>query len=172
MTQTKPVKSMAQTRQIMQLVGNNKVMRLINEILANKVAEFHPQIDFGSDLGCRYPSAEKLIEGNPEDIVQVLDSLAASGILNKIYYDRLLRCPQCTSINLRPMTHCPKCGSGNIKRGRILEHMVCKYTGLEEDFILKGKYICPNCYQTLVATESNYRSLGSVSYTHLRAHET
>jgi hypothetical protein len=151
---------MAQTLQIMQLVGNNKVMRLINEILANKVAEFHPQIDFDSDLGCRYPSAEKLIEGNPEDIVQILDSLAASGILNKIYYDRLLRCPQCTSINLRPMTHCPKCGSGNISRGRILEHLVCKYTGLEEDFILKGKYICPNCYQTLVATESNYRSLG------------
>ncbi|MCJ7764159.1 MAG: hypothetical protein MUO90_03265, partial [Dehalococcoidales bacterium] len=160
MAKTKSDKEPNDNQRFVELAGNIKAMKLVAEILAGNIPEINPLLDFTSELGFRYPAAEKLIEVKGEEIVSILESLAADGILNKVFFDRLLRCPQCQSVNLRPTTHCPKCGSGNIVRGRILEHLVCKYTGLEDDFILKGKYVCPNCYQVLVATEGNYRSLG------------
>ncbi len=160
MTKAKLDKELNETQRIVELVGNKKALKLVTEILAGNIPEINPLFDFTSELGFRYPAAEKLVNAKGEEVVSILESLTADGILNKVFFDRLLRCPQCQSVNLRPTTHCPKCGSGNIVRGRILEHLVCKYVGLEDDFISKGKYICPNCYQVLVTTESNYRSLG------------
>lgn len=147
-------------QRMMELVGDKKAMKLVSEILAGNVSEIKPHFDFGSDLGFTYPVAEKLLGVKSEEAIAIMDHLVADGILGKVFFDRLLRCPQCQSLNLRPTMHCAKCGSGNIVRGRILEHLVCKHTGLENDFISKGKYICPNCLQVLVATDSNYRSLG------------
>jgi predicted RNA-binding Zn-ribbon protein involved in translation (DUF1610 family) len=148
------------SQRIVDLVGNKKALKLVTEILAGSISEIHPAFDFDSDLGFKYPAAEKLVNAKGKEAVSILESLTGDGILNRVFFDRLLRCPQCQSINLRPTTHCARCGSGNIVRGRILEHLVCKYTGLEDDFISKGKYVCPSCYQVLVSTESNYRSLG------------
>jgi predicted RNA-binding Zn-ribbon protein involved in translation (DUF1610 family) len=148
------------SQRIVDLVGNKKALKLVTEILAGSISEIHPVFDFDSELGFKYPAAEKLVNAKGKEAVSILESLAGDGILNRVFFDRLLRCPQCQSINLRPTTHCARCGSGNIVRGRILEHLVCKYTGLEDEFISKGKYVCPSCYQVLVSTESNYRSLG------------
>ena len=63
-------------------------------------------------------------------------------------------------MNLRPSIRCPKCASGNIARGRIIEHMVCGKNGLEEEFIVGGKYICPHCNKPLKFLGTDYRSLG------------
>jgi predicted RNA-binding Zn-ribbon protein involved in translation (DUF1610 family) len=63
-------------------------------------------------------------------------------------------------MNLRPTILCPKCGSGDVIRGRIMEHLVCHYVGLEDEFSVKSRYICPKCHQQLRAIESDYRSLG------------
>ena len=90
----------------------------------------------------------------------MLESLASQGILNKEFFDRFLLCPQCRSANLRPTTYCPKCGSGNITRGRVLEHLICGYVGLEDEFLARGTLICPKCKAELRKQESDYRSLG------------
>ncbi|HEU65290.1 MAG TPA: hypothetical protein ENN57_01325, partial [Chloroflexi bacterium] len=89
-----------------------------------------------------------------------MESLTAQGILKKSFYDRLLRCPRCHSINLRPSTTCPKCNSGNIARGRILEHSPCKYVGVEDEFTSGGRYICPRCKLELRTMGADYQSLG------------
>jgi hypothetical protein len=90
----------------------------------------------------------------------ILESLAGESILEKKFFDKFLYCPQCQSLNLRPVYSCPKCGSGNVVRGRVLEHLVCKYVGTEDEFSLKGKLVCPKCKQELRTLGRDYHSLG------------
>jgi hypothetical protein len=160
MTKAKKEKELKEVKQAIELANNEMAMKLVTRMLAENILEIRPQLDFTSKLGFSYPAIEKLIEGEGEEIITILESLTDNGILKKSFFDRLLRCPQCQSVNLRPTTHCPKCGSGNIARGRILEHFVCNFIGLEGEFISKGKYICPKCYQLLMAIGSDYQSLG------------
>ena len=129
MAKAKSDKELDGAQRIIELVGNKKAMKLVTEIIAGNVSEINLLFDFTSELGFKYPVAEKLISAKSDEVISIMESLAGSGILNKTFFDRLLRCPQCQSINLRPTTNCPKCGSGNIVRGRILEHLACKYTG-------------------------------------------
>jgi len=160
MAKAKRDKELTEVQQAIELVGNKRAMKLVTEMLAGNITDIRPQLDFTSEMGFNYPAIEKLIEHKGEEVISILESLAANGILNKSFFDRMLRCPQCQSVNLRPTTHCPKCGSGNIARGRILEHLICNYVGLEDEFISKGKYVCPKCYQVIMAIESDYRSRG------------
>jgi predicted RNA-binding Zn-ribbon protein involved in translation (DUF1610 family) len=90
----------------------------------------------------------------------MLETLADENILERNFFDKFLYCPQCRSVNLRPLYCCPKCSSGNTIRGRILEHVPCKYVGTEDEFLLKGKLVCPKCWQELHTLDTDYRSLG------------
>ncbi len=139
---------------------DEKVMKLVAEMLAGNIVDIRPQIDFTTELGFNYAAAEKVLGLKGDQLVAVLEALDRADILKKKFFDRLLRCPQCQSLNLRPTTHCSKCGSGNIARGRVLEHIVCKYAGLEEDFVAKGRYTCPKCQQELRTAGVDYQSLG------------
>ncbi len=139
---------------------NEKAMKLVAEMLTEKIIDIRPQLDYASELGFVYPVAEQILGVKAEKVVSILDSLVYKGILNRNFFERLLRCPQCRSLNLRPTTHCPKCGSGDIARGRVLEHFVCGYVGLEDEFVAKGRYICPKCKIELRTIGSDYQSLG------------
>ena len=142
------------------LLENEKAMKLLTEMLAGKIADIRPQLDYSSEQGFIYPAAEQTLGIKGKEVVSILESLADKGILRKDFFERLLRCPQCQAVNLRPTTHCPKCGSGNIARGRVLEHFVCEYVGLEEEFVVKGRYMCPKCKVELRTIGSDYQSLG------------
>ncbi len=144
-----------------QTIGESeKAVKLANELLAGNIFDIRPQLDFTSELGFTYPLVEQTLGIKGKEVVSVLESLVDKDILRKNFFDRLLRCPQCKSINLRPTTHCSKCGSGDIARGRVLEHFVCKYVGLEDEFIDGGRYICPKCKVELRTIGSDYQSLG------------
>lgn len=147
-------------RQISKLLSGRKSMKLMAEMLDGNIVDIRPQLDFSSETGSTYPVVEKLLDIKSSEVVPILESLVSDGMLEKKFFDRLLRCPQCKSINLRPLFHCPKCGTGNIARGRIIEHLVCNYIGLEDEFIIDGGLKCPKCRQSLSAIESDYRSLG------------
>lgn len=139
---------------------NKRVMGLVAEILAGRIADIKPQFDFTSELGFTYPAAEKALGVKGKEVVSILESLTNKGILRKDFFDRLISCPQCQSMNLRPSTHCTKCGSADIVRGRVLEHFVCKYVGIEDEFVSRGKYICPKCKVELRTMGTDYQSLG------------
>jgi len=139
---------------------NEKVIRLVAEMVAGKIVDIRPQFDSTTELGFTYPAAEQVLAVKAEEVVSILESLADKDILKRDFFDKLLCCPQCRSVILRPTTHCPKCGSGNIARGRVFEHFVCKYVGLEDEFMSKGRYICPKCKQELRTIGSDYQSLG------------
>ena len=125
--------------------GDEKAVKLVAEMLAGNIVDIRPQFDFTTTLGFSYPYVESVLGVSSEEGLRILESLTGKAILGKVLFDRMLCCPQCQSVNLSPLTHCPKCGSGNIARGRVLEHLVCNYVGLEEEFVAKGRYVCPKC---------------------------
>lgn len=139
---------------------SGKDMKLVAEMLAGNIVDIRPQLDFTSPLGFFYPYVESVLEVKGEEVVNILEVLANKEILKRSFFEKLLRCPQCQSVNLRPSQHCPRCAAGNIARGRILEHFVCKHVGLEDEYISRGRYVCPECKQELRTIGSDYQSLG------------
>jgi len=135
-------------------------MKVVAAMLAARIVDIKPQLDFTTELGFVYPIVEQTARVKGNDAVAIVESLTDKGILRRSFFDRLLHCPRCQSINLRPSTHCPKCGSGDIARGRILEHLACQYVGVEEEFTAKGKYICPRCKLELRTVGADYLSRG------------
>ncbi|MGA8848621.1 MAG: restriction endonuclease [Dehalococcoidia bacterium] len=142
------------------MLDNEIAIKLIAEMLAGRIVNIKPQYDFTSELGFIYPAVEQTIKVKGKEVLAIMESLAAKGIVNKSFFDRFLRCQRCQSVNLRPSTHCPKCSSGHITRGRILEHFACKYVGVEDEFTAKGRYVCPRCKMELRTMGADYRSQG------------
>ena len=139
---------------------NEKAKKLVTEMLAGNIVDIRPQLDFTSPLGFFYPYVESVLGVKGEEVVPILDALASEAILNRSFFEKLLRCPSCQSVNLRPSTHCPRCAAGNIARGRVLEHFACKHVGLEDEYVARGRYVCPECKQELRTIGSDYQSLG------------
>ncbi len=141
-------------------VGGEKVSRLLAEMLAGKMVVIKPELDFSRELGFSYPTVEKLLGVGGEETVAILESLVEKGALVREFFDRILRCPHCQSVSLRPSNCCPKCGSRNLVRGRVLEHISCRFVGLEDEFVNKNSYICPKCGAELRISGGDYQSLG------------
>ena len=135
-------------------------MKVVAAMLSARIAEIKPQLDVTTDLGFVYSIVEQTARVKGKEAVAIVESLTDKGILRRSFFDRLIRCPRCQSLNLRPSTHCPKCGSGDIARGRILEHLACGYVGVEEEFTVKGKYVCPRCKLELRTVGADYLSRG------------
>jgi len=135
-------------------------MKLVAEMLAGRIVDIKPQFDSTTEMGFTYRAVEQTLKVKGQEAVAIMESLADKDILKKTFFDRLLCCPRCRSMNLRPTTRCPKCGSGDIVRGRILEHFACKYVGVEDEFIARGRYICPQCKGELRTLGADYQSQG------------
>jgi hypothetical protein len=142
------------------MVDNEIAIKLIAEMLAGRITNIKPQYDFTTELGYSYPAVEQTLKVKGKEAAAIMESLAAKGIVNKSFFDRFIRCSRCQSVNLRPSTHCPKCSSGHIVRGRILEHFACKYVGVEDEFTAKGRYVCPRCKMEMRTLGADYRSQG------------
>lgn len=153
--------------QAMPSLGSDaRAIELLTAMLAGHILDIKPELDFSSELGYTYPFIEETLKSTGPEAVSCMESLASEGILNKDFFDRFLQCPQCRSLNLRPTIHCPKCASGNIARGRVLEHSICGYIGLENEFTSQGRLICPKCKAELKKLEGDYRSLGLMRKCH------
>ncbi len=139
---------------------NEQTGKVLQAMLQGTIPEAKPQLNPQSELGFSFPLLSQLIPGTDKEITATLESLADEEILKRKFFDKFLHCPQCQSVNLRPLYHCPLCGSGNIVRGRILEHLLCKHVGTEDEFRIKGKLVCPKCQQDLRSLGSDYHSLG------------
>ena len=152
---------MIQIIEASQTVSNDsKVLSLIKEMMDGRIDEIRPTIDFTRESGAVYPQVEAMLGKGTDDVINLLSRLVEENILMARFYDRMIFCPTCSSMNLRPSQKCPKCGSGNISKGRIIEHFACGKNGLEEEFTISGKYICPHCRKPLKFLGTDYRSLG------------
>ena len=137
-----------------------RVLRLLEQMLDGKITEINPVLDPSAKLGFRYPAIDELLELPSEQTIPILESLAKDGVLEKKFFDKILYCPKCNSLNIRLSTHCFKCGSANIGKGIVLEHFPCGYVGPEEAFRAEAGYICPKCKKELKLIGTDYRNLG------------
>jgi len=135
-------------------------MQLVAAMLAARIVDIKPQLDFTTELGFVYPIVEQTLSVKGAEALAIVESLTEREVFKKSFFDRLIRCPRCQSVNLRPSTHCPKCGSGDVVRGRILEHLACRYVGVEDEFASRGRYICPRCKLELRTLGADYQSQG------------
>jgi len=139
---------------------DEKTAKLLEAMLEGSIPEVKPQLNPASELGFSFPALGELLDTSDKQSIAIVEGLASAGILVKRFSDKFLYCPQCRSINIRPIYCCPRCGSGNVIRGRILEHLACKYTGIDAEFFVKGRLICPKCSQELRISGTDHRSLG------------
>lgn len=142
------------------ILKDEEEMKLVGEMLEARIVDIKPQYDFSTEPGFTFPVVEQTIQVRGKEAVSILESLTDKGIFKRSFFDKLLRCPRCHSINLRPSARCPECGSRDIARGRVLEHLACKYIGLEDEFRAGGKYICPRCKMELRTMGADYQSRG------------
>ena len=135
--------------------------KLLEAMLEGHIPEVIPRFDAVSELGFSFPTACQFLGISDKEVLSLLDSLSDEGVLERKFFDKLLRCPHCHSVSVRPIYCCINCGSADIVRGRMLEHSLCKYTGTDEEFLLiKRRLMCPNCKQELHTLGEDYRSLG------------
>jgi hypothetical protein len=146
--------------------AGEKAMKLVTEMLAGRIVDIKPELDFTSEPGFGYPVVEKTLKVKGKEAVSILESLVDKETLVKNFFDRLLRCPRCHSIHLRPYICCPQCGSANFARGRVFEHLSCKFAGLEDEFVAEGGYICPRCGVKLRVGGGDFQSLGLMCKCH------
>jgi hypothetical protein len=156
----KEVEATENTQAVSGMGRSEMEMKLVGAMLAAKIVDIKPQLDVTTELGFIYPVVEQTAKVKGQEAVAIVESLTDRGILKRSFFDRLLRCPLCHSVNLRPSTHCPKCSSGDVVRGRILEHLACNYVGVEDEFEVKGRYICPRCKLELRTMGVDYESRG------------
>lgn len=137
-----------------------EAIKLIREILAGNVGNIKPTIDLTTRPGYAYHEVERLLGVDTKEVKTILESLADNDILDRYAYDELLLCPHCQSPDLKHGLGCPRCSSGNIARGRILEHFACRNNSFEEEYFTGYKYVCPKCKQELKFLGKDYQSLG------------
>jgi DNA-directed RNA polymerase subunit RPC12/RpoP len=142
---------------------NPRAMKLMQEIMSGKMAEVKPNTKMAGNGGFGYPDAEKILESTTSEAVATLELMANEDLLERNLHENILFCPKCQSPSLKPGIGCPRCGSANIAKGRIIEHLVCRNNSLEIDYANDGRYICPQCSQELKVLGKDYQSLG-ISY--------
>jgi len=136
------------------------VSELIRAMMDGRIQEIRPRIDFTKEAGAVYPQVEEILGQSTGEVMDILLRLTQENIIESRFFDRLIFCPACSSMNLRPSMRCSKCGSANIARGRVFEHFACGKNGLEDEFVAGGKYLCPHCGRQLKFLGTDYRSLG------------
>ena len=138
---------------------DEKVVKLLEALVSGAIGDMKPQIDLDREMGYHYPEAAKIVSVPDKELLTILEYLAKAGILERVFSERYIYCPQCKSLDLTPGYCCVKCGSGKIIQCTTLVHKACKYAGLEEEFTRSGKRVCPKCHQELRTLGQDFTSL-------------
>ncbi len=141
----------------LELYRDHLVQVLLSKFLVGEIAKLVPV--FEPDHGYKYPLIEAIL-GNPAKVEGFLDRLSKTGILEKELYDKTLHCPSCVSPDISIHYNCPHCGSFNVRKSSLMEHLKCGYIDTEDHFKENGRLVCPRCNKELVEPDRDYRKAG------------
>ena len=143
------------------ILKDSRVVKLIDAFMIGKITEIKPSIDISMKSGGHYPDVERLLDTTTtKEATELLEKLAENDILHKKLTEKL-HCDPDGSIQLVPVERCPKCGSGNLISGKLIEHFYCGNIGLEQEFKHDIKYICSKCNRELKLLGTDYRYAGT-----------
>jgi hypothetical protein len=141
------------------LLSDSKVLLLLSDLIKNNLQELLPEID--PNYGVKYPLAEKLLERHSDEIKILIEKLVKHGILFKKFYEKIMACPNCYSINVTTHYHCPFCNSIDIEKKVLIEHVLCGNIEDKNRYERNGKLVCPKCGNELKSPNVDYRTIGS-----------
>jgi len=122
--------------------------------LIELLPEIHPV------LGARYPKIED-VAGDRKKTEALLDQLVRAGILRPKFFDKIMVCPGCSSKNVTYRYYCIQCGSHEIEKRELHEHIECGTIDSDDRFLRDGVHICPRCGKTLAKLGADYRQVGT-----------
>ncbi|MBN1375973.1 MAG: response regulator [Dehalococcoidia bacterium] len=136
-----------------------RIVKLVDALVAGKLADITPVIDFNYKGGYAYPAVDSLLDTAELETVNILEALSKSEILIKQPYERFYVDPD-GLFQLVPVEHCPRCDSSNLVKGQLVEHFSCGFVGLDRDFKQESRYVCPKCRKDLRLIGTDYRNIG------------
>jgi hypothetical protein len=96
-----------------------------------------------------------------ENQLEDLGSLEKDGLVSSINSLSVLRCPDCTSYAWSCKLLCQACGSGNLHKGSVIEHIPCGNVDFDENYQSNvGKLLCRKCNKRLNAIGVDYSRPG------------
>jgi predicted RNA-binding Zn-ribbon protein involved in translation (DUF1610 family) len=131
------------------------VANLLMDLLKSKKG-IDPTND--STQGYRYINVEKVTNKSVQDTKALLKKLGAVGVLSEKVADMVMYCPSCSSADISTNYTCPYCGSPQIIRNALIEHMACGYIDNMATFRREGDLLCPKCSTKI--GKDDYRSAG------------
>ncbi len=94
-----------------------------------------------------------------------LGYLLKLGLIERFIEDRVFVCPRCNSGKIRPKILCPSCKSNMVQPTRLVQHLLCGYTGPEAEFYLeKNSPVCPSCGTKITDVKNDLRSFGRIFF--------
>ncbi len=121
--------------------------------------EARPVLDTAKPEGYVYLSLQVLGKGVGE-LRELLEELAEEGVLTRRLVNQLLLCPREGAWRVRAAVVCPSCGSEDLEKAHLLEHLRCGHIGLEVEFGSARGYVCPKCHRDLKLIGKDYRKPG------------
>jgi len=122
--------------------------------LRELLPEIHPA------LGVQYPKMDE-VTGNVQKTKDLLVQLVRAGILRAKFYEKTMICPRCGSKNVTFRYYCAYCGSHEIEKRELYEHIECGTIDGDDRFMKNGKIACPRCGKPLDKLGVDYRQVGT-----------
>lgn len=87
-----------------------------------------------------------VVKTNIELNAKTLNELVNLGYLRVRLVDKVITCPKCGSASVLTKYVCSKCLSLDVVKSRLIQHVVCGFTGSELEYLRSEKGLkCPKC---------------------------
>ncbi len=113
---------------------------------------------YNADQKYVFIDAEAFLVKDSVATTKFLEDLAGLKLLDRKVFDMTLNCPSCSGANVSTKYVCPHCGSYQIIRNALIEHLVCGYINNLPKFIVDNELVCPKCKGSV--NSKNTRSAG------------
>lgn len=137
-------------------MGSPGELRLISALCDGSVEAITPNVTQDEGI-IEYPSAQNLLDESDQPIIDTLESLVESRILDKSYTTKRYLCPSCKMYWMYYIRACPICGSLHTSGRVIARHQECGYSSPAHDFEHKdGSQVCPGCSKRISISSLEY----------------
>jgi len=139
------------------LLQDVRVQQFLSKFIMGDIGILKPVFD--TQYGYTYPLVEEVI-GEPFQADKFLNELSEADILKRELHEQVIQCPNCKSSNVSIRYRCPSCGSFNIQKSSLIEHLSCGYMDIEERFKKEHELECPRCGKKLGKPNVDYKKAG------------
>ncbi len=125
--------------------SEQQVVEFLGRLLEQRVPAVRSQYSAEAPRAFAYPQVEEFFEMDGEEAGQLLEELAAEGLLDRRLAHKVHLCPGCRWHTLNFVEVCPRCRSIDIEIENVIHHFACAYVGAWSEFRQGVDLVCPKC---------------------------